>query len=122
MKNHKDPGTRVLLVEDEPLTVEAPASILELEGYEIEAAYDGSTGLDMLRSAPPPRIVLLDLDLPMISGREFLRRQKGDPQIADIPVIVITGSSSPLAPGASAVLSKPVDVPKLLELMADYCH
>ncbi len=122
MKNQKDLGIRVLLVEDEPLTVEALASILELEGYEIEAAYDGGTGLDMLRSAPAPCLVLLDLDLPIINGREFLRRQKRDPRIANIPVIVITGSPSPTAPGASAVLSKPVDVPKLLELMAEYCQ
>jgi CheY-like chemotaxis protein len=122
MKNHKDPGSRVLLIEDEPLTVEALASILELEGYEIEAAYDGGTGLDMLRSDPPPCLVLLDLDLPIVNGREFLLRQNRDPRIANIPVIVITGSSSPVAPGASAVLSKPVDVPRLLALMADYCH
>jgi len=122
MKNQKDPGNRVLLVEDEPLTVEALASILEMEGYEIQAAYDGSTGLDMLRSAPPPCLVLLDLDLPIIDGREFLRIQKRDWRIANIPVIVITGSASPAAPEASAVLSKPVDVPTLLALMADYCH
>jgi CheY-like chemotaxis protein len=122
MKNQKDPGNRVLLVEDEALTVEALASILEMEGYQIQAAYDGRTGLDMLRSVPPPSVVLLDLDLPIIDGREFLRRQKRDWRIANIPVIVITGSASPAAPEASAVLSKPVDVPKLLGLMADYCH
>ena len=53
MKNQKDPGNLVLLVEDEPLTVEALASILELEGYEIEAAYDGGTGLESVAKRSP---------------------------------------------------------------------
>jgi two-component system, OmpR family, response regulator MprA len=114
-------GPRVLLVEDDLLAREALAYILEFEGYSVATAGDGAEGLSLLHSSPRPRAVVLDLGLPVVNGREFLRQQKHDRTVADIPVIVVTGSVSPKVPEACAVLPKPLDVSILIGLLREHC-
>ena len=65
MKSYKGVGRRILLVEDDPSTLEALASILEFEGYSVATAQDGKNGLDLLHNSPRPCAVLLDLGLPI---------------------------------------------------------
>lgn len=55
------------------------------------------------------RLVLLDLWMPLMDGWEFLRRQKSDPSIADIPVVVLSALPPASLDGADTVLKKPVD-------------
>jgi two-component system, chemotaxis family, chemotaxis protein CheY len=112
---------RILLVEDDLLAKESLAYILEFEGYNVATAGDGAEGLEILHQSPRPSAVVLDLGLPVMSGHEFLERQKKDPRVADIPVIVVTAAYRPRVPDASAVLSKPVDVPKLIDLLREHC-
>jgi CheY-like chemotaxis protein len=112
----------VLLVEDDPLTREALANILEVEGYRVSMAEDGRQGLELLHRSPRPFVVLLDLGLPIVNGHEFLRSQKQDPDIADIPVFVITAVFEPSVPNATAVFPKPLDLPKLMGLLSAYSN
>jgi CheY-like chemotaxis protein len=111
-----------LLVEDDSLTREALANILEIEGYCVAKAQNGKQGLDLLHSFPRPFVVLLDLALPLVNGYEFLRRQKQDADVADIPVVVLTAAFEPSVPDATAVLPKPLDLWKLKTLLSDYQH
>jgi CheY-like chemotaxis protein len=120
MQTQQEP--RILLVEDNPLTREALTYILEVEGYCVATAEDGQQGLKLLHSIPHPFVVLLDLGLPIINGHEFLRRQKQDPDVADVPVFVITAEFEPSIPDATAVFRKPLDLPKLMGLLSGCRH
>lgn len=59
------------------------------EGYEVQSAYDGETGLEMVKTEKPD-LILLDLILPKLHGFDVLKRIKEDPEIRDIPLIVLT--------------------------------
>ena len=66
-----------------------------------------------------PMLIVLDLMMPRMNGWEFLRRQSGDPSIAKIPTIVLSGSRLPT--GANHQLAKPIDVDRLKALVDQYC-
>ena len=117
MKSSAQKGPRILIVEDDPFTLEALAYILEVEGYRVSTARDGKKGRELLRAMRQPSAVILDLRLPIIDGRKFLRRLKQEPGVADVPVFVVTSDFAPKVPEATAVLPKPVDLPKLLSLL-----
>jgi two-component system chemotaxis response regulator CheY len=111
----------ILVVEDDLLALEAITDVLEIEGYNVVSASDGQEGLERLHtSTPPPSLVLLDLGLPIIDGWEFLRRQKNDPKIAHVPVVILTATPSPHVPAANAVLKKPVSPSNLLKAITRY--
>ncbi len=95
MKSYVRPEPRIVLVEDDLLALETMACILEFEGYSVVTAQDVKTGLDLLHESPRPCAVIVDLGLPIVDGLEFIRRQKQDPRVADIPVIIIPASFAP---------------------------
>ena len=109
----------ILVVEDYADTREALVSGLEQEGYDVVAATDGKTALDLLRWGVTPRVVLLDLTMPIMDGWEFRRHLLADPAPASIPVIVMSahaGASRLVGtPGIHDVFAKPVDFETLLE-------
>ena len=98
------------------------AYILEVEGYCVFTAEDGRQGLELLHKSPRPFVVLLDLGLPILNGHEFLRNQKQDPEVADIPVFVITALFEPSVPNATAIFPKPLDLQKLKGLLSEYSN
>jgi len=82
----------ILLVEDSKILQLATRRLLVKAGYEIIAAEDGQTALD-LASKNHPDVILLDMMLPKLSGPDVLRLLKQNPETADIPVIVLSGLS-----------------------------
>ena len=80
----------ILLVEDDFDVREALAETLRDEGYAVECAVDGVQALDYLRAGGRPGLILLDLMMPRMSGSEFRMVQKVDPQLADLPVVLIS--------------------------------
>lgn len=86
------PQTAVLMVEDNPRTYRLVARLLGGAGYQIRYARDGAEALECLRSDPLPQVILLDLLMPGMDGWEFRRRQRQDPKLADIPVMVLSGT------------------------------
>lgn len=109
-------SARVLLIEDEPSFVEALTIVLEREGYEVEAASDGRSGLERFR-ARQPDIVLLDLMLPQMSGLDVLRSIR---QAGMVPVIVVSAKDdeadvvAALELGADDYMTKPYSMRELL--------
>ena len=106
----------VLYIEDNASNVRLMEVVLSKRpGITMLHASDGETGLKMLRDRRP-NLVLLDLHLPNVSGQEVLRRIWADPATRRIPVVVLTADATPaqmrrlLASGATAYLTKPVDV------------
>ena len=83
------PGRRVLVVDDEPNTVDLLAQILQDEGYQVKGAYNGKEALHVLESTPQD-IILLDLLMPDMDGFEVIQKIKANQSWRHIPIIVVT--------------------------------
>jgi two-component system response regulator len=127
----------ILLVEDDPADAELTVLSLRKErlANHIEIARDGAEALDFLfcRGAyagrsfeRPPRLVLLDLKLPRVSGHEVLRAIKADERTRAIPVVVLTSSNQErdlvecYQLGVNSYIQKPVDLLKFQEVARQF--
>ena len=113
----------VFIIEDDPDTREMMAKFLELEGFEIQVAANGSQALDRLREGTAANVILLDLMMPVMDGWEFRRRQVEDARIKGIPTIVVSAAGRDRISqiSADAYLSKPVDMDELLQRVTELC-
>src|SRR5271170_4032446 len=118
---HQNEERCVLIVEDDDGAREALSDCLEMEGITVAAARNGKEALDYLHRAPPPKVILLDLYMPVMTGWEFRAEQKKDAMIADIPVVVVTafGSAVTKQIDANLILHKPLDLDRLLNVIRD---
>lgn len=101
----------ILIVEDHPTMREAVRSILEHEGFEIREASDGGMALEMARERPPD-LMLLDLNIPGVPGRDVLAELKSNASTKGIRVIIVTatgeeGRGYVLSLGADEYYTKP---------------
>lgn len=121
----------ILLLEDEP----ADAYLIKLALKEnkvfcnVHHVEDGVEGMAFVRregdyaDAPRPDLILLDLNMPRMDGREFLREIKAEPELRGIPVLVLTTSSAErdihesYMSGASGFVTKPVEMDRFSEVM-----
>ncbi len=109
----------ILVVEDDLDSSTGLIEILRCAGYEAAGAANGAVALQKLRGdGPRPDLILLDLNMPVLSGWEFLALREADPRLLLIPVIILSGESAP-APGIERVgfLSKPATPDRILSLI-----
>ncbi|MFL6240664.1 MAG: response regulator transcription factor [Actinomycetes bacterium] len=109
----------VLVVEDDPSVRGLLQTLLTAEGYDVGTASDGLAGL-VKASAQHPSLILLDLMMPDLGGIRVLEEMRGDPQLRDIPVVVVTGKVDAVPGlrevlGESNVFAKPFAVAELLD-------
>ncbi len=103
---------RILVIEDDPDIVELLRYNLERESYTVTSAYTGAEGLARLRREHPD-LLILDLMLPEVSGFELCRQVRRDPELRDLPVIMLTARSEEadviagIELGADDYLTKP---------------
>ncbi len=113
---------RVLVVDDEAAIREVLQQVLEIEGYSVQCAVNGSDGLSRLRNMPKPCAILLDLMMPIMNGWQFMESLGQDISLKGVPVIVITAFTDRTQPiQASKVLKKPIDVDYLLDTIKSCC-
>lgn len=86
------PAKIVVVIDDEPDIVKVLKELLEVNHYEVTEAYDGESGFEKVK-AQLPDLILLDIMMPKMDGYTFLRKLKGDTQLRNIPVIVLTARS-----------------------------
>jgi putative two-component system response regulator len=104
----------VLIVDDEYIGRETLQSVLEGEGYELEMAENGFQAIEKAKQLLPD-VILLDVMMPGMTGFEVCQRVRNDPQIAEIPIIILTALDdresllNALKAGADDFVSKPFD-------------
>ena len=96
---------------------------LDDAGYSSGAVADGAEALAWLDTHPLPRVILLDLQMPVMDGFEFRARQRAHPRLAVVPVIVFTAAVHASAEqvealGSALVLKKPFDLDRMLSTIA----
>jgi len=114
-------GGRILVVDDEPMLRETLGQVLSDEGYVVDIAVDGEDALERVRAARPD-VILLDLMMPGMNGRQFLQALREDPAYATVPVLIMTAvhgvNVNLTSIGASELVEKPFDVDDLLNKVA----
>jgi two-component system chemotaxis response regulator CheY len=120
--DRKEVGTSrfVLIVDDDPNLLEVTSFVIESEGMAVETARNGEEALALLRAGRLPKLVLLDLMMPVMSGWEFLEEVAKDPSLKMIPVVVLTAADRAQVPGVVEVLRKPMDLRALLRVVERY--
>jgi CheY-like chemotaxis protein len=110
----------ILVVEDDRDLREMQSLMLRLQGYLVFEAQDGVEALAVLRRVRPD-LILLDLQMPRMTGWQFLERLQGHPRFGDIAVCLV--SAEPIDPQVkvAAVLRKPFLGPALLEVVRELC-
>jgi CheY-like chemotaxis protein len=111
---------RILLIDDNQDLLDVLAALLGARGFTTIMARNGLEALEFLENSPPPAVILLDLNMPVMDGREFLARKVEIPKIAAIPVIISTASPEQ-APMNLPILRKPFEPQKLIQVVNQYC-
>jgi CheY-like chemotaxis protein len=130
-------GWTVLIVDDEPDSLEVASTLLEMVGVEVLTASNGKEALEHLKTKRP-KFIISDLSMPEMSGWEMLKHLKTDPTSQDIPVIALTAHAMrgdrdrAVEAGFHNYLSKPlrpetfindllrllIDIPQMAEMLA----
>jgi CheY-like chemotaxis protein len=126
----------ILLVDDDPGDVQLTREAFE-DGHlanRLHVAKDGEQAMAFLRhegsygTTPRPDLILLDLNMPRMGGREVLAELKSDPELAPIPVAIVTGNDSEgeilkaYNLGVDCYITKPIDVTKLMIAVCSIPH
>jgi CheY-like chemotaxis protein len=116
---------RIVYVEDNPANFVLVRKVLEVHGeHVVEQAGSAEDGWARIEAAPPA-LVLLDLDLPGMSGLDLARRLKADPRLRGIPVVAISASvmkgerTQALQAGCVSFLEKPFDIQTLRRVVTE---
>lgn len=110
----------VLVIEDDHETRVALRELLEGEGLTVITATNGFDGYYKLQSLQSPAVVVLDQNLPLANGDEFLELKEGNGRLRNVPVIVVSAVSDRLSDrGVVKFLPKPIDAGLLLDTIRE---
>jgi PAS domain S-box-containing protein len=125
-------GARVLMVEDNPVNMMIAVAMLESWGVLVEQASDGRAAVDAIERAEADGrgfdAVLMDVQMPVMSGHEAARELRRRYSAADLPIIALTAAAlvserdEALAAGMDAFLTKPIDAPQLRQTLARHAR
>lgn len=119
------PAKRILIVEDNVLNRKLLRDLLEVHGYRVTATGEGNAAL-MLARDERPDLILLDLQLPDLSGHDVVQRLKGDAATQAIPVVAVTAFAmvgddrKALASGCDCYVPKPIRLRDFLMTVASF--
>ena len=117
----------ILIVEDNDLNMKLFHALLETRGYNVLQARDGMEGLRLAREHHPD-LIIMDIQLPGVSGLVVAKSIKDDEKLKDIPIIAVTafalkGDEERMREGGcAAYLAKPISTPNFLKTVAQYLN
>ncbi len=120
-------GKTILIVEDNDLNMKLFNDLLQAHGYNTLQANDGGEALGMARKHHPD-LILMDVQLPEISGLEVTKRLKSDDDLKSIPIVAVTAfamkgdEEKMLNGGCEGYIAKPISVPKFLDTVAKFLN
>jgi len=116
---------RILVADDDASSVEALCELLESEGHHVVRAENGRDALARLREGDEFCVILLDVMMPVMNGYEFREQQLQDPELASIPVILVTADGHAREKASEMktdrYFQKPLSPPELLKAIRGYC-
>jgi CheY-like chemotaxis protein len=111
------PG-QILIVDDDEDIRDVVGMLLEVEGFQVAKARDGMDALAQLEAGPLPSLILVDMMMPRMDGESFVAAIRGDPKLARIPVVIMSGhhvaQQKAAKLEAAGCLVKPVEMKDLL--------
>lgn len=110
----------ILVVDDDADFRTGLRTALEMKGYQVDEAANGEEALEKL-AGKPPLLVLLDLQMPVMNGREMLQRMRATPDLKEIPVVIISGFGFEWEAdlmGAQGYIGKPFEPEELQKTIA----
>ena len=113
-------GQKILVVEDNELNLKLFCDLLRAHGYQAEPVRDGREAVDRARAFAPDLIVM-DIQMPYVSGLELIERIKGDPELRRTPIMAVTAYAAKgdeeriREAGAEGYVSKPISVVRFVE-------
>ena len=116
-------GIDILLAEDDEDMREAMVETLNYAGYTVEAVGNGRDAIEWLEGTDhPPKLILLDLMMPVMDGWQFLEKRQQTAKVASVPVVVLSASGSfDSTSNTVAFMRKPIALKPLLAIVATYC-
>jgi CheY-like chemotaxis protein len=113
----------VAIIEDDSEFRNMLRELLEEEQYRVVAVANGAEALETLRGETTPNVILLDVSMPVMDGFDFLRFRNDDPQLAAVPVVLVTNAKPHERPtiGVNDVVRKPIDIDEILFAIKRYC-
>jgi len=113
----------VAIIEDDSEFRNMLRELLEEEQYRVVALANGAEALETLRGDTVPNVILLDVSMPVMDGFDFLRFRNDDPQLAQVPVVLVTNAKPHERPtiGVNDVVRKPIDIDEILFAIKRYC-
>jgi CheY-like chemotaxis protein len=108
---------RILLVDDDPESAEPLALLLEIEGYRVSKAANGSEALRRLKAEADIALVILDCHMPDMDGGTVLRSIREDTGLCDLPVVIVSAYPERIRNDVQAIFTKPVDVRSLFKVV-----
>jgi CheY-like chemotaxis protein len=113
-----------MLIEDDESIREYTEEFLQSEGYNVATAVNGQAALELLiKMDPLPRLILLDLLMPVMDGWQFMEKKRLDPRLNDIPVVAFSGQENSRISAARTddVIRKPINPEVMLKVVRKYC-
>lgn len=119
--------SRILVIDDEPNIRMVLDLVLSSHGHEVEPAENGLAGLQKLADGFEPDVVLVDLKMPLLSGKDMVLKMRDNPQYNYISVLILSGSlpgfgDFPPSNTYQGLIAKPFDLDELCELVEACCQ
>lgn len=112
----------ILVVDDEPGIRDAIGTVLEDEGYRVATAGNGRAALQAMHDGLRPCLAILDLMMPLMNGVELRRAMERDPELADVPVVIVSAYDRGAAElSVDAVIQKPFSLEQILDVAERFC-
>jgi CheY-like chemotaxis protein len=112
----------IYIIEDDKDIRDNLMELLESEGFPVEVAENGKVALERLQGDFKPGLILLDLMMPIMDGRTFLKIIENIPELSEIPIVVISAVTEKIEGNIIDFMKKPLDIDEVLNVSERFCR